>query len=87
MYWWGPRFLTPDTVSGLPDPSPHQYTFHPWEIRTQTLYCALAGGCLADPVWGAFRGKDGDSYCRKEIKWFHEATEKAFGTKMLLAGN
>ena len=31
------------------------------------------------------RGKDGDSYCRKEIKWFHEATEKAFGTKMLLA--
>ena len=35
----------------------------------------------------AFRGKDGDSYCRKEIKWFHEATEKAFGTKMLLAGN
>ena len=27
------------------------------------------------------------SYCRKEIKWFHEAMEKAFGTKMLLAGN
>ena len=49
-YWWGPRFLNWGAAPGLPDPSPHQYTFHPWEIRTQTLYCALSRGCLADPV-------------------------------------
>ena len=35
LYWCKPRFLNWGPGPGLPDPSLHQYTFHPWEIRPQ----------------------------------------------------
>ena len=49
-YRWGPRCLNWGPGPELYGRSPHLYVFHPWNIRTQTLYCALSRGCLADPV-------------------------------------
>ena len=49
VYWYNPRFLNWGPGPELYGQGMYQYVFHPWEIRTQTLYCALSRGCLAHP--------------------------------------
>jgi hypothetical protein len=50
VYWYNPRFLNWGAAPELYGQGMYQYVFHPWEMRTQTLYCALSRVCLADPV-------------------------------------